>query len=154
MALDELELLAETQPEITPILAALRESTDSAVELLAANRALVRGKRERITIADLVARAARRSGVRIAADGSADPIDGPVEVLVQAIALVIELASAGDPLRIVPVSLAGNRVTIPCASAGGTKLVVATAAIEAAGGRLERTGDQVAISFASAAVSR
>jgi len=154
MALDELELLAETYPDLTPILVALRESTESAVELLAANRALVRGKRERITLTDLVTRAARRAGVRIALDGAADAIDGPVEILVQAIALVIELASAGDPLRSVPVTLAASSVMIPCVSADGTKLVIATAAIEAAGGRLERTGDQVAISFTSAAVSR
>lgn len=154
MALDELEILAETHPDITPLLGALRESTDSAIELLAANRALVRGKRERIAVADLVTRASRRAGVRVSADGVADSIDGPVEVLVQAIALVIELASAGDPLRIVPVTLAATSVTLPCATADSTKLVVAKAAIEAAGGRLVISTDQVAISFDSVAVNR
>jgi hypothetical protein len=67
---------------------------------------------------------------------------------------VIELASAGETRRVVPVSLADDSIIIAGAPVSGPRLVVATAAIESAGGSVVVTADQVAISFASVAVSR
>jgi hypothetical protein len=149
MAIDEISELATT-PEIQRAAATAHTSLGELNQLLQHNRALTKQPppSARIEIGELVRGAASRVGVTLEAPVTGGAVQVPVQLVTQALSLVIDAAAGRERRRRIQVAARcdAQRIELELplaasASVDGTSLAIASWVLARQGGEL-RCGDQ------------